>query len=141
MAERVVIVHSLEQARAALAAAEALDLPLVLASPPGAAAYAGPAWFQQVIALAAAEFPTVKLQAVLDCGARPGDVLAALRQGIGRIRFTGPKAVAGKLAALAEAQGAELLTGRLRGLDLRGRKDPEAACRDWLGGADRRERK
>ena len=139
MAQRVIIVHSLDHARAALAAAEALSVPLVLASAPGAAAYVGPAWFQNMIVLAAAEFPGVELAAILDCGDRAGDVLAALRQGIGQVRFTGSKAAAVKLTALAERRGAVLLTGRLQGLDLRGRKEPEAACRAWLGGAAVRE--
>lgn len=135
MSERIVIVHSLAQARAALAAAATLGCSLTLASPPAAAAYVGPAWFQQMIVLAAADFPEVELRAVLDCGDRAGDVLAALRQGIEWVHFTGRRPVAAKLAALAEQQGAVLLTGRLRGLDLRGQKDPEAACRTWLDSA------
>jgi fructose/tagatose bisphosphate aldolase len=133
MAGKAIIIHSLEHARAALAAAAALEVPVTLASAPGASAYAGPAWFQEVVRLAKAEFPGVEADATMDCAERPGDVLAALRQGLLRVRFTGRKAVAEKLAAMAEAQGAELVTGRLRALDLRGLTDPDTACRAWLG--------
>lgn len=132
MAGNVVIVHSLEHARAALAAAEALGVPVTLASAPGASAYAGPAWFQEMTALAAAEAPRAIFEAVIDCADRPGDVLLALRLGLRRVRFTGKAVVARKLAAIAEQSGAEIVTGRLRALDLRGAANPRAACRDWL---------
>lgn len=140
MVGRAVIIHSLEHARATLSAAAALGVPVTLASAPGAAAYVGSAWFQEVVRLARAEVPEAGASALLDCANRPGDVLAALRQGLAQVRFTGRKAVAAKLAAIAEAQGAELVTGRLRALDLRGSADPEAACRAWLsaGQGDKR---
>ncbi len=132
MAGKTVIVHSLADARAALAAAADLGVPVTLASAPGAAAYAGPGWFQEVVAQAAAEVPPADWEAVIDCGERAGDVLLALRLGLERVRFTGKTAVAKKLAAIAEQQNATLITGRLEGLDLRGTADPYAACRDWL---------
>ena len=132
MARKAVIVHSLAHARAALAAAAALGVPVTIVSAPGAAAYAGPGWFQEVVAQAAAQVPQADCQAVIDCGERPGDVLLALRLGLERVRFTGKKAVAEKLAAIAEQQGATLITGRLEALDLRGAADPLTACRDWL---------
>ncbi len=132
MAAQAVIVHSLADARAALAAAAALGVPVTLASAPGASAYAGPGWFQEVVVLAAVEVPQAAFEAVIDCADRPGDVLLALRLGLTRVRFTGKKAVARKLAAIAEQSGAELTTGRLRALDLRGAADPLAACRAWL---------
>ena len=133
MAGRAIIIHSLEHGRAALAAAAALRVPVTLSSAPGASAYVGLAWFHEVVRLAKAEFPDAEADAMMDCADRPGDVLAALRQGLSRVRFTGRKAIAAKLAAIAEAQGAELVTGRLRALDLRGEVDPETACRAWLG--------
>ncbi len=132
MARKAVIVHSLAEARAALSAAADLGVPVTLASAPGASAYAGPGWFQEVVAQAAAEVPQADCQAVIDCGDRPGDVLLALRLGLKRVRFTGKKAVAEKLAAIAEQRSATLITGSLRALDLRGAADPDAACRDWL---------
>ncbi len=126
------MVHSLEHARNALAAAADLGMPVTLASAPGAAGYAGPGWFVEMVAQARDEFPEVRAGALLDCGDKPGHVLAALRMGLTRVRFTGRKTVAGKLAAIAEAYGAELVTGRLDALDLRLATDPAAACRAWL---------
>ncbi len=131
-AERAVVVHSLDHARAALAAAAELGVPVTLFSAPGAAGYAGAPWFQKLTEIAAAEYPEVELRAVLDCGDRPGWVMAALRQGLRELRFTGRKAVAAKLAAIAEERGARLVARRPRALDLLAEPDPQAACRRWL---------
>ncbi len=132
MAGRAVIIHSLDHARTALGAAADTGVPVTLASAPGAAAYVGPAWFREVVRIARSDFPQVEASAVIDCGGRAGDVMAALRLGLERVRFTGKKAVAEKLAAMAGELGAELVTGRLEALDLRGESDPAAACRAWL---------
>lgn len=129
-----IMIHGLEQARAALAAAAELDRPVTLVSAPGAAGYAGAPWFLKVIALAAAERPEARWEAVLDCADKPGHVLAALRQGATTVRFTGPKQTAAKLVAIAEQSGARILTGRIAALDLLDEADPLAACRAWLAG-------
>jgi fructose/tagatose bisphosphate aldolase len=135
-----VIIHDLEHARAAFAAAATFDRPVTLVSAPGAAGYAGAAWFLGVVALAAADHPGVRWDAVLDCADRPGHVLAALRQGAAAVRYTGSKSTAAKLADIAERSGARLESGRLKALDLRGETDPRAACRTWIGGRGRDER-
>lgn len=132
MAGQAVIIHSLDHARAALGAAAEAGVPVTLASAPGAAAYAGPAWFREVVRTARADYPQVEASAVIDCGGRAGDVMAALRLGLERVRFTGKKAAAEKLAAMARELSAELVTGRLEALDLRAEHDPAAACRAWL---------
>jgi len=132
MAERAIIIHSLEHARAAVAAAADLGVSVTLASAPGAAGTVGPMWFAEVVARAAAEHPAVRVSAVLDCGESPGHILAALRQGIGRVRFTGRAPVAIKLAAIARRQGAEVVRGRLNTCDLLDIGDPHEACRRWL---------
>jgi hypothetical protein len=49
-----------------------------------------------------------------------------------QVGFTGPKAAAEKLSAIAEQMGTRLVTGRLRALDLRTETDPHAACHGWL---------
>ena len=127
-----IIVHSLDHARAALAAAVALDCPVTLLSAPGAAEYAGVAWFGKIVTLAAAESPDAAYRAVIDCADRPGLVLAALRHGMTYVRFTGPTAAAEKLSTIAEEMGARLVSRRLSALDLRAEADPHAACRAWL---------
>jgi fructose/tagatose bisphosphate aldolase len=136
-AASAIVIHDLEHARAALAAAAAFGRPVTLVSAPGAAGYAGAAWFLKVVERAAAEHPTARWEAVLDCADHPGHVLSALRQGAAAVRFTGTKATAAKLAAIAERTGAKVVTGRLMAFDLRGEADPWAACRRRIGGQRR----
>lgn len=131
-APRAVIVHSLDDARAACHAARALGVPVALRSAPHAAGYAGPAWFRELVAAAAEEFPDVRIASSLDCGDAPGDALAALRAGLKTIRFRGPKRVRDKIVAIARACGARLDEDGGPALDLQGATDPLAACRSWL---------
>jgi len=130
---RAVIIHSLEHARAALAAAAALRVPVELVSARAAAGYAGPMWFLEVVRAARAEFPKANATAVLDCGDAPGHALAALRAGCRAIRFEGRGALRAKIAAIAKQSGAVLREGRAPALDLLAEPDPAAACRAWLG--------
>ncbi|MBI3453192.1 MAG: hypothetical protein HY057_10295 [Rhodospirillales bacterium] len=132
MPRPAIIVRSLAEARAALAAAAALGRPVTLLSPPGAAGYAGPMYFGEMIAAARAEFPHAEIEAILDCGDAPGHVLGALRYGLKTLRFTGPHAAAAKLAEIAAASGARLIAGEIPALDLHGRDNAEAVCRAWL---------
>lgn len=132
MATCAIIVHSLEDARAAISVAAELGVPVTLASAPGAAGYLGALWFRELIALAAAEHPEAEVSTVLDCGDKPGHVMAALRQGLKTLRFTGRKSTAETLSALAAAYGATLMTGPLPAHDLLGQLKPEAVCHLWL---------
>jgi hypothetical protein len=133
--ERFIVIHSLDHARSAAGAAQALALPLTLASAAGAGGYVGPPWFKSVIDSAAAEFPGVRLSAVLDCGEEAGTALAALRHGLRRVRFTGGAAAAARLADIAGQLGAVIERGELRpALDLLDCRDLEASCRAFLAG-------
>jgi len=132
MAERAIIVHSLDHALTAAAAAAELGVPVTIASAPGAAAYLGAPWFRELLGLVAAAHPDVAMTGILDCADRPGHALAAVRAGLGRVRFTGRRATAEKLRAIAAATGAEIVTGRLSTLDLLDQADPASACRAWL---------
>ncbi|MDJ0611185.1 MAG: class II fructose-bisphosphate aldolase [Kiloniellales bacterium] len=134
MIGRVIIVHSLDHARAALGAARELGAPVTLATAPAASAYLGPAWLPEVAALAAEAVPDVDCSLLLDCGDRAGDVMAALRAGVSQVVFDGPEAVAAKLDAIAEDCGGRLLRVRPPSLDLMARDDALEACRDWLRG-------
>jgi fructose/tagatose bisphosphate aldolase len=129
---RAIIIHSLEQARAALAAAATLRVPAELVSAKGAAGYAGPMWFRDVVRAASAEFPQVRVTAVLDCGDAPGYALAALRAGVRAIRVSCGRTVHAKIAAIAKQYGAVLRDGNGAALDLLNENDPAAACRRWL---------
>src|ERR1700691_2415737 len=98
---RRIIVHSLAQAEAAVAAAASLGLPVTLMSAPGAGAYAGVSWWQALVAQAAASRPDTTVASVLDCAEEAGTVLAAIRMGLRHLRFTGPADRRERLAALA----------------------------------------
>ena len=128
--DKEIIIHSLDHALAACAAAAALKVPLTLASARGAALQAGPQWFKAVIEAAMAAHPDVTLTAILDCADEPGAVMAALRAGLSRLRFSGPEELRTKLAAM----GAEFVAEAMTTLDLLDRRQPEAACRTFLSG-------
>ena len=135
---RAVIVHGLAEARAACAVAHELGVAVELRSAPGAAASLGPLWFQEIVAAIETEFPDLTVDAVLDCADAPGYALAALRQGLGRIRFTGPVVTRDKIAAIARRCGAAVESGRPpRALDAAREPDADAALRAWLGGKRR----
>ena len=135
MTGRAIIVHCLDHARVALAAAQELGVPVTLASAPGASAYLGPAWLPQVAALAGREFPDAGYSVLLDCGERAGDVMAALREGVACVAFSGPEPVARKLGSMAQGCGARLVSESPESLDLLDRDDTLEACRAWLKGA------
>jgi hypothetical protein len=134
MAVRAVIIHELAHARAALAAAAQAGVAVEVWSAPGAAASAGAGWFDAVIRLAAADGTDVAVTAVLDCNDRADLAQAALRQGLNHVHYSGPEAVARRLADIARQTGATLHRRRPPALDLLYCDNPETACRAWLGG-------
>jgi len=115
MTGRPIIVHSLEDARAALAAAAERGAPVTLQSAPSAGVHGGVGWFERMVAAACAEFPQAPVRAVLDCGDAAGAVLEAVRwlKEPGRmkivLRFTGDAATAGRLADIAGQAGITLV--------------------------------
>ncbi|MBB6249927.1 hypothetical protein [Nitrospirillum iridis] len=128
---RPIQILSLEDARAALTAAG--GAPVCLVSAPDAAGALGAGGWRALLDAVAQEFPEAPVTAILDCGDAAGHALAALALGIPDIRFTGDAAAATRLADIARSQGARLHPSDEAGpLDLRGRRDPIAACRDWL---------
>jgi hypothetical protein len=127
-----ITIHGLADARAALAAAQALRVPVTLISGPGGGSYAGPGWFNEVVRAAQEAYPDVSVTAILDCDDAPGHALGAFRAGTRAVRFTGRADVAGKLRDIATQLGAELITEDVESLDLRGHRDPVAACKAWL---------
>jgi fructose/tagatose bisphosphate aldolase len=133
MTARAVVIHSLDHARAALAAATRLRRPILLHSAEGAAAYAGAGWFLAMVAAARADYPAADCEAVLDCGTQGGVALAALRGGCPAIVLHGAPALRRKIAAIAAVHGAKLADAAQETLDLEHCPDPEAAVLAWLG--------
>ena len=100
-------IRSLEDGRAALAAAKVRGLRVTLASIPDGALSAGPQWFASLNAMLAHEYPETLAELVLDCGDSPGAALGALRSGIGAISYDGPDRA--RMEALAASLGARLV--------------------------------
>lgn len=115
----VVVVHA--PAEAALALALAGPAGVVLLSAPGAAGSLGAAWFQAIVAAAAAATPGVPHLAVLDCADAPGQALAAIRAGLRAVVLAPCPAFAAVAGAAAEC-GAAVWAARPPALDL-GRLD------------------
>jgi hypothetical protein len=96
------VVHHLEQARAALAAAAELGCAIELRSAPGAACYAGVGYLKAL-------GDEVGHELLIDCGDDAGLVMAALRTGCRRIAFSGNAELGRRLSDMAEQLGTALV--------------------------------
>ncbi len=133
------VVHSLTHLRAALNAGAASLRTVCVISAPAASAYAGVSWFPELVRQAQTEFPGVDFTAMLDCGDRGGDALAALKAGARHIVFTGHPEAARRLAAIAATTGARILDARPPACDLLNAKDPLRAASAWCRQPDEQE--
>jgi hypothetical protein len=98
-----VVVHHLEQARGALAAAAEAGCAIELRSAPGAAGYAGVGYLKAL-------GEEVGHELLIDCGDDAGLVMAALRTGCRRVAFSGSDELARRLGEMAAQLGAVLIT-------------------------------
>lgn len=124
-----VVVHDIDQARAALAVAAELGIPIQLRSAADASAYAGLGYLKALGEAAGHEL-------LIDCHDDAGLVMAALRIGCRRLAFSGPPEIARKLADMAEQVGARLdvETTFPDALVLEPDADARPACHAWLKG-------
>lgn len=139
MQDRPIIVHDIDDARAAVAVAAELGLAsLTLRSAPDAARYLGATVYRDLVDAAARPHPGVAVTAVFDCGTDPGLALGALRNGLKVIRLDVSDEVRGRIADIAAQSGARLVdaAAELPALDLLDADDREAAVRAWLTAAD-----
>jgi hypothetical protein len=127
-----IIIHGIEDLRAALKAAASLDRALTVLSIPGAASSAGAPWFHALIQAGSAEFPNAALTAVLDCADQPGHALGALRTGCRDLLLLDSVPAWPRVRAIAEAAGARLHASPGPTFNPRFFRDPIGACRDWL---------
>jgi hypothetical protein len=96
-----VVVHDLEQARHAVAAAADLGVAVDLRSAPDAAAYAGVGFLHAI-------GEALGRPLIVDCGADAGLVMAALRTGCRTLAYAGPHETFERLAEMADQVGAAL---------------------------------
>lgn len=136
---RPVLVRGLADALAAAAAADSAGVALALMAPPAG----GALWLLDLIGRVRRAHPGLGVTGLLDCGDRAGEAQGALAAGVPALLFTGGTAAADRLAAIAAAHGAVLLTTCPSLLDLaaesHGSTRPvllEALCRDWLTRAE-----
>jgi hypothetical protein len=109
---RVIVVHSLGQAMAAVTVAARAHQSITLASAPEAGGYVGSGWFKALIAAAREAVPEVCFSALLDCGDNVGAALAAIRAEFEGVIFTGRTDVARRLADIAGQHGVRFETNR-----------------------------
>jgi hypothetical protein len=119
-----VIVHGLEQARAALAPGR----PVVLLSAPGAALFGGCLWWRALTRAAGAEGLSL-----LDCADAPGRALEALRLGLPGVVLGCEAAAFRVVMGVAATTGAVVLPAPPPALDL-GKRGAERHLQVWLGG-------
>jgi hypothetical protein len=127
-----VMVNGADDARRAATAAQALGVPLMLVSAPGAGGFAGCGWFAALVRATQGAFPQLCVTWALDCGDRAGDATAALTAGCPVVIFSGGDAAATRLRGVAAARGAALRQDRPDALILRAGGDVVAAARDRL---------
>lgn len=126
-----VIVHGLGMAQAALA--QAAGRPITLVSGEGAAAYAGVAWWQALVAEAAAGTGAdAPVRHVLDCGIAPARALEALRAGQILLVLRANPLVLQDIGRRAAGMGAILLPRAPPSLDLADRR-AWRRLKSWLG--------
>ncbi len=113
-----VIVHGLAMARMALDVAA--GRPITLLSGEAAAAYAGVAWWQAIVAEAAT--PDADMRDVLDCGDASGRALEALRAGQKLIVLRAAPLVLADITRRAAMLGASVLPEAPPSLDLADRR-------------------
>jgi hypothetical protein len=104
-----IIIASLPEARAALAAARSSGVAAELESPPDAASIYGVLWFAELNRALIAEFSGLAFSLTVDCGNRADLAHAALVEGIKRIRFGGHPDAARALQDIARQLDAECL--------------------------------
>jgi len=128
------VVHTLAQAEAALRAAHARSLPVTLRSAPGAANYVGLGFLKSLFEAAARSNPEAKHSVIIDCGSDAALAHRAMVMGFQRIAFSGPSAMAKKIAQIGKKCGARLAPARppAHALDLLDSPHPEDACGTYL---------
>lgn len=127
-----IIVHTLEDAVAALEAAEELNVPVTLQSAPDAIFYAGSLYLLHLFEQAQKLCPGAKGTFVLDAADGGAEALAAMQVGHKRLRTSADEQTRAQLKDIASQNGITIVEGTEPTLDLAGVRDARAACLEWL---------
>ena len=128
-----VAINGIGDARSVCKAAINYGHRVTLWSSKGASGHMGPLWFLEISKRINREFPELAIQAVLDCGAAPGDAMAAIRSGIKAIALTAKFPVKNKIRHIATEEKVVLVKRVPKILDLKYSSNPEDDCRIWFG--------
>lgn len=126
------IAHDYRLALCALEAAVNADASLELWSPPDAGRVLGVGYWAGLDRLLRAAADGVPCETVFNAGDAAGYVLAAFRDGLEQVHFSGGEPARSRLMDIAVVQGCRLHPGPPPALDLRDRLDPAASCRAAL---------
>lgn len=129
---RVIIIHNLEQAVAALNVAVKMKTPVVLQSAPEAIFYAGALYLLKLFEQAQKAQPKADAIFILNCGDARAEAISAMQLGHKHIRSNADPELREKLADIAAQHGVTFHTGPYEALDLLGVRHSEKACREWL---------
>ncbi len=127
-----ILIDSLIDARAALAAARDLGVAVTLRIRDDTAAALGGEVIARIFASAREEFPGVGFTTAVDCANAPGLAIALLRRGVDRISLRGPADMLARIADIAAACGGALDDDPRPALDLAQAARPRQACAGWL---------
>ena len=124
------IVHTLNQAKAALAAAGACDVYITMRTSPGATYYMGLTGLKAVFEEAKETYPKVKHAVVVDCGFDAALAHRAMVMGFKQISFSGTKGMKIKLSKIGAQLSAKLVSPRIpsNAVDLSYTRQPKKAC-------------
>lgn len=125
---RVVIVHTLEDAKAALAAAVRLKKTITLQSAPDAVRYAGSLYLFHMFEEARKAYPTADATFILDCSESEADALNAMQVGHKNIRIRNSN----KIQQIAKQYGVKVHAKPYEALDLGKAGNTTEACKKWL---------
>jgi hypothetical protein len=124
---RIVTVRNLKEAIEAARTAAGLGLAVTIASPPGAALFAGPIWFKALTDAARKRLPPDSaVTFMLDCADSPGAALAAIRVKVEAISFRGNAKARAGIVAIAKRAGVAVMEPPGEAFDLSKNVAPEA---------------
>lgn len=126
---RVIVVHTLEDALAALEAAAELGKPVTLQSAPDALFYAGGLYLLHLFSEARKAYPDVDATCIIDCDGAGAETLQAMQTGHAHLRIAEPD---NRIQDIAAQYGIKVHSGPYEALDLLEAGDTKSACKHWL---------
>jgi hypothetical protein len=114
------------------ALAHAADCPVTVLTPVNAGAYAGPAYYLEILRLAGEGAADVRFLGVLDCGDDAAIAVAALEMGWWGVVLRGNARARARVTDIANRNGGRVFTRRPAAVELSGRVDLEGFCRSFF---------